>query len=334
MNEEAFLAAITEDPAEPTTWLALADWLEEHGDPRGEVLRRTRGLLEPGGEQRAEREERLRRLLAEGVRPCWPTLTNSIGVKLALIPSGTFLMGSPESEADRQADEGPRHQVAISRPFYLGVFPVTQEQYERVTGVNPSWFSSQGGGSAEVHNQETRIFPVEQVSWEDAVAFCGQMSKMADEKRLGRVYRLPTEAEWEYSCRGGTCSSTPFFFGPSLSSTQANFNGRFPYGQAAKGPFLRHTTAVGSYPANAFGLFDMHGNIWEWCQDWYDPEYYANSPSVDPRGPPPGHARVRRGGSWNYNGRNCRCAFRHASYDHSSNFIGFRVALTIAARMP
>jgi uncharacterized protein (TIGR02996 family) len=332
MNEELFLAAIREDPAEPTAWLALADWLEEQGDPRGELLRLTRSLLQPGGVERAMQEERMRWLLAQGMRPCWPTLTNSIGMKFALIPAGTFLMGSPQDEEDRSDDEGPQHEVTLSQPFYLGVYPVTQAQYEQVMGTNPSWFSTRGGGKRKVKKQDTRSFPVENVFWEDAVAFCRKLSEMPEEQRHGRVYRLPTEAEWEYSCRGGA-SSTPFSFGNSFSSTQANFDGNHPYGGAAKGPYLKRTTAVGSYPPNALGLHDMHGNVWEWCADWFNANYYTNSPKKDPQGPQSGEDRVLRGGSWDDLGGYCRSAFRlWNAPDYRNLKVGFRVALTVAAR--
>jgi formylglycine-generating enzyme required for sulfatase activity len=266
--------------------------------------------------------------------PAGKPLTNSIGMKLTPIPSGTFLMGSPKDEANRQDNEGPQHEVEITQPFYMGVHTVTQEQYERLMGKNPSWFSSQGGGKDKVKKQDARSYPVEQVSWDDAVAFCCKLSGMLEEKQLGRVYRLPTEAEWEFACRGGV-PSTPFHFGNSLSSTQANFNGGRPYGGAAAGPYLERTTAVGSYTANGFGLHDMHGNVWEWCQDWFDVYYYARSPRQDPEGPRAGESRVLRGGSWDDDGWNCRAArrFRY-SPGYLGNDIGFRVVLAEAVRTP
>jgi formylglycine-generating enzyme required for sulfatase activity len=177
-------------------------------------------------------------------------------------------------------------------------------------GNNPSWFSANGKGKGEVVGLDTSDFPVETVSWNDAVAFCKKVSELPEEKRAGRVYRLPTEAEWEYSCRGGAKSYQVFSFGNSLSSTQANFNGNFPYGGAAKGPYLGRTCKVGSYKPNGFGLFDMHGNIWQWCADWYDAKYYSNSPRQDPRGPAEGSLRVMRGGCWGSIGQVCRSAIR------------------------
>jgi formylglycine-generating enzyme required for sulfatase activity len=202
-------------------------------------------------------------------------------------------MGSPDGEAEREEDEGPQHEVAISRAFYLGVYPVTQGQWQRVMGNNPSHFCSGGGGKDQVRGLDTSNFPVEQVSWEEAVAFCRKLSKLPEEKRAKRRYRLPSEAEWEYACRGGASSNQPFHFGNSLSSTQANFHGDFPYGGAAKGPYLGRTTEVGAYRvSNAFGLYDLHGNVWEWCADWYDMDYYARSPRLDPPGPSRGRVRV------------------------------------------
>jgi formylglycine-generating enzyme required for sulfatase activity len=184
-----------------------------------------------------------------------------------------------------------------------------------------------------VPGQDTARFPVEQVSWEEAVEFCRRLAERPDEKRFGRQYRLPTEAEWEYSCRGGAMSSTPFPFGASFSSTQANFDGNLPYGGAAKGPYLGRTTPVGSYPANGFGLYDMHGNVWEWCADWYGANYYTQSPRQDPTGPSKGVSRVHRGGSWNSYGVCCRSAYRSSELPANGSLAqGFRVALVSSGR--
>jgi formylglycine-generating enzyme required for sulfatase activity len=259
-------------------------------------------------------------------RPTEKTFSNSIGMKFTLIPAGSFMMGSPESENGHRSDEGPRHRVRITQPFYMGVYEVTQAEYERVTGDNPSYFSSGGSGAKSISGLNTDGFPVEQVNWEDAVAFCEKLTALAAERADRRHYRLPTEAEWEYACRAGT--TTPFSFGSELSGRGANCYGKRPYGTTVEGPFLIRTTAVGSYrdKVNDFGLFDMHGNVWEWCSDWYDAGYYANSPPDDPQGPAAGSFRVIRGGGWYSSPVLCRSAYRRlgtpADRDYS---IGFRV---------
>jgi outer membrane protein assembly factor BamB len=258
-----------------------------------------------------------------------PTLTNSIGMRLALLPPGEFPMGSPDSDPDAREDEKPQHRVRITRPFSMGLYEVTQEEYQRVMGSNPSFFSPTGPGKDRVAGLNTGRFPVEQVRWHDAVAFCKRLSELPAEKAAGRVYRLPTEAEWEYACRAG--ATTRFHTGDSLSSLQANFNGNHPAGTAAKGPFLTRSTAVGSYAPNAWGLYDMHGNVWEWCADWYGRTYYRESPSEDPSGPATGSSRVIRGGEWYGDARDCRCAFRYADLPDGVFYVmGFRVVMTLA----
>jgi formylglycine-generating enzyme required for sulfatase activity len=249
---------------------------------------------------------------------------NSIGMKLVLIPAGTFMMGSPAGESGRSDDE-QQHEVEITKSFYLGVTEVTQKQYRDVMKTEPSYFSATGGGKKKVERLDTDNLPVEMVSWDDAQTFLDKLSDLPEEKKKGRKYRLPTEAEWEYSCRGGAPSKNPFHFGPSLSSTQANFNDT-----------LGRTCAVGSYPANRFGLKDMHGNVWEWCHDWYDKDYYSRSPRKDPKGPATGTARVLRGGSWVNLGHDCRSAgrYRYDPGDRDINGVGFRVAVSLPPRTP
>jgi formylglycine-generating enzyme required for sulfatase activity len=257
--------------------------------------------------------------------------TNAVGMTLLRIPKGTFLMGSPLAERERKQNE-TQHEVRLTRPFYLGAHPVTQEQYQAVMGANPSHFSRTGAGKLYVQttaDAELKRFPVENVSWEDAVGFCRKLSELPEEKGLGRVYRLPTEAEWEYACRAGTLVPLPFSFGESLSSADANFFGDNPYGGAPKGPYLSRTTAVGSYRPNAWGLCDMHGNVWQWCSDWLDDGYASRSPNEDPPGPEQGKLRCVRGGSWGSPGWDCRSACRggfepNRGYSH----VGFRVVCT------
>ncbi|MCU0705208.1 MAG: SUMF1/EgtB/PvdO family nonheme iron enzyme [Fimbriiglobus sp.] len=243
------------------------------------------------------------------------TVTNSAGITFALIPPGRFTMGSDSNEPGHRNHEGPTHPVALRKPFYLSVYPVTQAQFERVTGRNPSGFTRGHGGGPD--------HPVEQVSWDDAVRFCERLGRLPDEEGNERKYRLPTEAEWEYACRGGT--ATPFGCGDKLTPKDAHF--------AAPGGFGKgggHTAPVGKCPANPFGLFDMHGNVQEWVSDWYDEYYYHDSPSDDPPGPDQGTLRVVRGGCWTAFPNDCRSAARRGHHPNSpSNTVGFRVVLTV-----
>ena len=251
---------------------------------------------------------------------------NSIGMEMVLIPAGEFLMGSPEGEKDSASDQHPQHPVQITKPFYMAAYTVTQGEYQRVMGSNPSCFSASGKGGEKVSTMDTSRFPVEQVSWEEAVGFCRKLSALPEEQAAGRAYRLPTEAEWEYACRAG--SSTPFHFGSVLNGNEANCDGNYPYGTETKGQYLGRTTAVGSYRPNAFGLFDMHGNVRQWCQDWYGSDYYANSPTEDPTGPSTASNRVARGGSWDDYAGSCPAAHRGNHLPDSHNpILGFRVAL-------
>jgi formylglycine-generating enzyme required for sulfatase activity len=285
--------------------------------------------------------------------PAGEVVVNEIGMMLQVIPAGQFQMGSPEAEEGRDDDEF-QHAVRITRPFYLGAYEVTQREFQEVMGYNPSYFTPAGEGAGDLEGiADATGFPVEQVSWFDAIAFCNQLSQR---ERLtpfyeltgiqrnvhgsiidgsvkilgGNGYRLPTEAEWEYACRAGT--STPFHFGTQLNGQEANVDGNYPYGVTTRGPFLGRTTTRGSYAPNAFGLFDMHGNVWEWCQDGYDEAFYRGSPVDDPTGvadPASGASRVLRGGSWVNLAKKCRAALRFESAP-SNRFRdrGFRVART------
>jgi formylglycine-generating enzyme required for sulfatase activity len=274
-------------------------------------------------------------------------IRNSIGMTLVRIPAGNFRMGSGVDEKERFSDED-QHEVEISRAFYAAVHEVTQQQFRDVMGYNPSYFSAftkfgQGkpgvrytfnvpaAGQRLVVGYDTDEFPVENVSYEESVEFCTRLSELPPEKQAGRKYRLPSEAEWEYACRGGAVG--PFHSGSTLSSGQANFNGIFPYGSSEKGECLQRTRKVGSYAANGFGLCDMHGNVREWCADWYGADYYASSPRRDPQGPAEGSLRVIRGGGWSSGGQGCRSAARFSGApglrDHD---LGFRVVLVAAQR--
>jgi formylglycine-generating enzyme required for sulfatase activity len=248
-------------------------------------------------------------------------VTNSIGMKLVWIKPDSFWMGSDNKEPGLGPEEAPRHEVFISQGFYLGRVEVTQAEYLAVMKKNPAFFHDKAGGGPD--------HPVEQVTWTEANEFCRQLSSLEKEKKAGRVYRLPTEAEWEYACRAGT--QTVFHYGNTLSSTKANFNGSAPYGAAAQGPFLQKTARAGSYNPNAWGLCDMHGNVAEWCADYYDPVYYQNSEAQDPRGAEKGTLRVVRGGSWADAGTDCRSARRRwENPETRSPRIGFRVVMTVS----
>jgi formylglycine-generating enzyme required for sulfatase activity len=254
-------------------------------------------------------------------------LTNSIGMELVPIKAGKFVMGSPRSEVGR-ADDEDQHEVVLTRDFYLGKHLVTQQQYTAIMGTNPSQFSPTGADKDKVGGLDTQLFPVERVSWEDAVQYCEKLTEK--EKSQGRSYRLPTEAEWEYACRAGT--TTPFSFGKELNGKQANCDGNYPYGTEVKGPRLGRTSPVGSYPANPWGLFDMHGNVRQWCSDYYSKEYDQRS-AKDPTGPPQGTIRVLRGGSWDDFPKNCRSAYRDSySQTPRSAYCGFRLVLVLKGR--
>jgi uncharacterized protein (TIGR02996 family) len=341
--EDVLLAAIVRDPGDDLAWLVLADWLEEDGQPaRAELLRLTRALRgvawnEP---ERPQREQRVVELLNSGVEPANPVLANCVGMRFRLVPPGHFLMGAADDEREAGGDERPRHEVTLTRPFWLAETPVTQAQYEAVMGSNPSHFSRSGGGKDEVTGQDTSTFPVENVSSDEARVFCERLSGR-DSPAFGRLYRLPSEAEWEYGCRGGPTSYSSFHFGPILddSGAQANFCGEAPHGSERQSPFLGRPCPVRRYPPNAFGLFDLHGNVEEWCADWYDGDYYAVSPKEDPPGPEKpilSGDRVPRGGSWLTDAAFCRSACRNyvsGAYGtrYRSNTVGFRVALVVSA---
>ncbi|MGI8978477.1 MAG: SUMF1/EgtB/PvdO family nonheme iron enzyme [Pirellulaceae bacterium] len=227
-------------------------------------------------------------------------------MQLIRIAEGTFTMGSP---ADEEGNPDEKQRVEkISNSFYMGQTEVTQRQFAAVMGRNPSRFLSVGEDK-ETREAENR--PVESVSFEDAKAFCDNLSQSPQEKEAGRVYRLPTEAEWEYACRAGT--KTAVHFGNSLTSHQANFDGNFPLGQAVAGPDRNSTIPVGTFGANDWGLKDMHGNVWEWCDTLLDAEEGQND-------------RVIRGGGWDDNGYACRSAFRGGYVpERGRKDIGFRV---------
>jgi formylglycine-generating enzyme required for sulfatase activity len=230
---------------------------------------------------------------------------------------------------DHLPGEGPQHRVRITRPFYLGTYLVTQGEYERVMASNPSEFSATGKGKDKVAGQETKRFPVEMVSWDEAVEFCRKLSDLPAEKAAGRTYLLPSEAQWEYACRAGSTGRYGFSTLRNMIPGEHEEKALLDYGWFADNAGgMPH--AVGLKRASAWGLYDMYGNVWEWCQDWYDKEYYAKSPVDDPGGPGVGSGRVSRGGGWNIPAWRCRPASRGSNepgaHDHA---LGFRVSLVL-----
>jgi formylglycine-generating enzyme required for sulfatase activity len=249
------------------------------------------------------------------------------------IPGGTFLMGSPTDELERHEDEGPQHTVTVP-DFFLGKYPITQAQWraicalppvnpELILNLNPSHFTADFQGEETVISADQR--PVEQINWYEATEACDRLAQAT-----GRPYGLPSEAQWEYACRAGT--TTPFHFGETLTSKVANYSANNTYGRGSRGQYRAETTPVGYFPPNAWGLHDMHGNVWEWCVDvWhYD---YEGAPTDGSAwiADSAGNSRLLRGGSWYDFPWYCRSAVRNdGSPDDRNNGIGFRVCCAVA----
>ncbi len=254
---------------------------------------------------------------------------SNVSMDFMLIPAGTFHMGSPETEKSSWGCEQPLHYVKISKPFYMGKYEVTQSHYNEVfnivnlpTNSKPPLQTWQGT-NRRLPKFRGDDLPMESVTWLDCVYVTQALSR-----EFGEVFRLPTEAEWEYACRAGT--TTPFFTGETISAEQANYKASKVYGKGSKGNYISMTTKVGSYPPNSFGLYDMHGNVSEWCSDWYGSKYYMDSNAIDPKGPFIGKYRVIRGGAWYQKPKLLRSAYRdEATQNDYSSWIGFRVVLEI-----
>ncbi len=240
---------------------------------------------------------------------------------MVAIPGGKFLMGSPDNELERLSYESPQHTVAV-QPFFMGKFPVTQSQWAVVAALekvniylNPDPSNFKGANR-----------PVERVSWDDAIEFCARLSN-----KTGKTYRLPSEAEWEYACRART--TTPFYFGETITTDLANYNGNYTYGSGAKGEYREQTTDVGNFPPNPFGLFDMHGNISEWCQDAWHENYNGAPADGSVWMSENDDLRLLRGGSWLDGPRICRSAIRlWIARDNRRLIVGFRVVIAAPPR--
>lgn len=275
----------------------LADALEDAGCDNFPLLKHLRHEHEHRVECWA-----LRRLLRTTL-----TLPGGVPITFAYCPSGSFLMGSDHSNVHFQ--ERPTHRVTLTKGFCAGITPISQQQWRAVMGTDPSEFKGSGR-------------PVERVSWLDAGEFCQRAAELTE-----HPIRLPTEAEWEYACRAGTM--TEFHFGEVISDQLANYMADHRNG-SPEGEYRAQTTAVGIFPPNAWGLYDCHGNVWEWCADWYDAGYYARSPICDPecRDGERTH-RILRGGSWDVGAKRCRASDRNSSWPADRyNDYGFRVVFT------
>ncbi len=261
-------------------------------------------------------------------------------MRLVLIHAGSFLMGSPQSEEGRYAEEGPQTHVSLTRDFWIGETAVTQSQWAAVMMTEKrTWFGLRGGVKAgggsgtSAANADIADHPAAGISWNDAMEFCRRLTnRLAEAPPLAlsgiwnadrAAFSLPAEAQWEYACRAGT--ESPFYFGGTISTEQANYNGTAAYSYGRKGEFRRATTPVKSFPPNEFGLYDMHGNVWEWCMDWFA-DKLPGGEVADPAGTAYGAARVLRGGSWDAYPWLCRSAFRYRLPPSSAQpSLGFRV---------
>jgi formylglycine-generating enzyme required for sulfatase activity len=257
------------------------------------------------GEINLRRERTAQQLVEE--------IGNGVNLEMVEIPSGSFLMGSPETEEERDDREGPQHRVEVPG-FLMGKYQVTRAQYQFIMGEIPYW----GSGTNN---------PVRPVSWNDAKEFCKRLSE-----KTGREYRLPSEAEWEYACRAGT--TTPFHFGETITTDLVNYNGRDTYGNGPEGVYRGKTTPVGSFPPNAFGLYNMHGNVYEWCEDVLHQNYEGAPNDGRPwvaRGNHIFLPRVLRGGSLSSYPWHCRCAYRGGGNPDGDSFFNFDAGFRVVS---
>ena len=269
------------------------------------------GVFGFGKGSEIQRSRKKSRLFIEG-------LGNGVNLEMVAIPGGTFIMGSPENEEGYHSSESPQHQVIVP-PFFMGKYPVTQKQWQAVAALKKVKIDLESDPSKFKGDN----LPVEMVSWDGVQEFCARLSQ-----RTNKAYRLPTEAEWEYACRAGT--TTPFYFGETISTDLANYDGNSTYGSGVKGEYRKQTTDVGNFPANPFGLYDMCGNIWEWCEDeWH--ENYINAPTNGSAWLDGSDEDIRllRGGSWLNDPWYCRSANRYRLRRVDRYYIlGFRLAMS------
>jgi uncharacterized protein (TIGR02996 family) len=315
---DGFLSDLVAHPEDPTLWLILADWLEDQGDPRCE-LARLRYLLqaEPEHPGREQRQARQMALLDTGLAPVVPTWTNALGMEFALILPGTFLMGSPETEEGRYDDE-VRHPVTLTEPDLLGIYPVTVGEFARFVEATGYQTEAEKEGDEETWRSpgftQTERHPVVCTSWNDTQAMIAWLNETSSV-----VHTLPTEAQWEYSCRAG--STTAFFWGDDAARL-----GEFGWFNENAD---RQTHPVTTKRPNGWGLWHVHGNVWEWCEDWYGD--YLTEAVKNPRGRLSGGSRrVIRGGGWNSGAMGCRSAYRvrlDPSYRSTSD--GFRLIVSL-----
>jgi uncharacterized protein (TIGR02996 family) len=326
---DGLLAALVADPLAEDRWSVLADWLEEHDDPRrAELLRLHRRSLatccDPDDQpERPAWHARIVELLGQGVRPCVPQrtvmLAEGVQMNFSFIPAGIFQMGSPEAEAGRHDDE-VRHRVMLTRAFWLAVHPLTRGQWKAVAGTCP------GEDAPDDH-------PARNVSWDDCIALC----ELAGVKTSWR-FRLPTEAEWEHACRAGTTTAYPTGDGPEAMKRAGwcNHDSTWGTGRRSLPGYLDYGAGASPKPVrqfdpNAWGLSDMHGNVWEWCQDWYNHRYRPEGDRVDPSGPAQGTKRVLRGGCYFNDPPQCRSPSRQGfEPDLAAETVGCRICMEMA----